>query len=61
MFTPKRQKVKRDQFKKQKKRKAPQTMRNKRNNPQSKGKEEPSEIILNEIESSRLPGIQFKK
>ena len=31
-----------------------------RNNPQSKGKEESSERVLNEIEASKLSDIEFK-
>ena len=35
-------------------------MGRKRNNPQMKGKEEASERMLNEIEASQLPDIEFK-
>ena len=31
-----------------------------RNNPQMKGKKEPSEIMLNDIEASQLSDIEFK-
>ena len=36
-------------------------MRRQRNNPQSKGKEEPSERVLTEIKASELSDIEFKK
>ena len=35
-------------------------MRRQRNNPQSKGKAEPPERVLNEKEASKLPEIEFK-
>ena len=60
-FSPQRQGVKADQFKKQKlTRRVPQTMGRQRNNPQSKGKEESSQRMLNEIEASHLSDTEFK-
>ena len=60
-FTPQSQKVKTDQFKKQKQtRRIPQTMGRRINNPQMKGKEEVSETKLNEKEASQLSAIEFK-
>ena len=38
-----------------------QTMGTQRNNPQKKGKEEVSEIMLNEKEASQLLDLEFKK
>ena len=35
-------------------------MRRQRNKPQTKGKEEVSERILNEVETSQLSGLEFK-
>ena len=53
--------VKTDQFKKQKQtRRILQIMGRQRNNPQSKGKEESSERMLNEIEASQLSDTEFK-
>ena len=58
---PQTQEVKIDQFKKQKQtRRVSQIMERQRNNPQSKGKEESSERVLNEIEASKLSNIEFK-
>ena len=58
---PQSQKFKIDQFKKQKQiRRVPQTMGTQRNNPQSKGKEESSERMLNEIDRTQLLDIEFK-
>ena len=50
-----------DQLKKQKQiRRVSQMLGRQKNNPQLKGKEEFSERVLNEMEASQLPDIQFK-
>ena len=60
-FTPQAQGVRTDQFKKQRlTRRVTQTMGRQRNNSQMKGKEEASERMLNEIETSQLSDIEFK-
>ena len=46
-------------MKKKKKEETPKIGRQ-RNNPQSKGKEESSERMLNEIKASKLSDIEFK-
>ena len=53
--------VRTDQFKKQRlTRRVSQTMGTQRNEPQVKGKEEASDTMLNELEASQLPDIEFK-
>ena len=50
-----------DKFKKQRRTRVSQTMARQRNNPQMRGKEEVSEITLNEKEARQLSDNEFKE